>query len=104
MKERRTRGGTTDKGPRLIYRTLEYRKKLTYKRGYRMMLDLNKEYKAKSTVDLRKAFQTAEQSQTLVEFTFRENDSIYVDVYREAGEQFTGFTQGGRVAIRVLEA
>lgn len=98
------RGSTNTLSPVLISMTLEYRKKLTYKRGYRMILDLNSEYKGASKVDLRATFQTAEQSNTLVEFTFRENDSMYVDVYREAGEQFTGFNQGGRIAIRVLEA
>ena len=98
------RGGTTTNSPRLISMTLEYRKKLTYKRSYRMIIDMSKFYKGLEVGDLRSAFNTVEQLETLAEFTFRENDSMYVDVYREAGQQETGFTQKGLVAIKVVEA
>jgi len=98
------RGGTTTLSPRLVSLTLEYRKKLTYKRGYRMILDLDSEHKGRQPGDLRSAFQKVEALETLAEFTFRENDRMYVDVYREAGEQQSGYDQTGRIAIRVLEA
>lgn len=103
-----TRGGTNTNSPRWISLTLEYRKKLDYKQGFRVQLDLTKRWKEKSPSDLRASLQTILESTTLVEFTYRndtgETRNFYVDMFLQQGLEQTGYDERGTAVVDLLEA
>ena len=75
--------------PDVVSTTLEYRKKLDAKWGHQAQVDLNKEYKGKTPKQLRANLISAIENDTLVEFTFRDDESAarnyYVDVVSATG-------------------
>ena len=75
---------TVNKSPDLINLTLIYRKKLETKFGWSVNLDINKTYKGKTSKTLRSNILSAIQSNTLLEFTYRDDSSAnrnyYVDI------------------------
>ena len=93
--------------PDVVSLTLEWRKKLEAKWGHQVQIDLNQEYKGKSSKDLRSALLTAIESTSLVEFTFRDDAggsrNFYVDVASATGVEFTGYDERGVTTINLVE-
>ena len=101
------RGGTATKSPRLISMTMEYRKKYERKEGYQFIIDLRDRYKGKTAAGMRSTLQTLAQSNTLSEFTFRDDAggtrNYYVDVRIPSGEETTGHLEDGQTLVEVKE-
>ena len=101
------RGGTATKSPRLISMTMEYRKKYERKEGYQFIVDLSDRYKGKTAAGMRSTLQTLVQSNTLSEFTFRDDTggtrNYYVDVRTPSGEEMTGHMEYGQTLVEVKE-
>jgi hypothetical protein len=107
------RSSATDTGlekfetPDVVSLTLEWRKKLPAKWGHTVEVDLNNEYKGKSSKELRSNLISSIESTTLVEFTFRDDSggtrNYYVDVVSAAGMEFTGYDERGSTMISVVE-
>ena len=100
------RGSDSLKTPDVTATTFEFRKKLTPQYSWQVVLDLNDEYGGRSPNELWTALRSAVASQTLVEFTFR-NDTgdtrnYYVDVTLQ-GEEETGADEAGTVAVTLAE-
>ena len=95
------------KTPDVISVSLEYRKKLEAKWGHAVELDLHKNYKGNSPKDLRSNLVSAIESDTLVEFTFRDDSSTtrnyYVDVTSATGIEYTGYDERGSSRITLIE-
>jgi hypothetical protein len=95
------------KTPDVVSTTLEFRKKLEPKYGHQVQLDLNREYKGKTPKQLRAALVSAIESSTLVEFTFRDDDSAernyYVDVVSATGVENTGYDERGYSTVSLME-
>ncbi len=96
-----------NKSPDVISYTLEYRKKLEAKWGHTVEVDLSREYKGNSPKQLRANLLTAIESDTLVEFTYRDDDSsnrnYYVDVVSATGLEATGYDERGSSRISMVE-
>jgi len=93
--------------PDVISTTLTWRKKLQAKWGHTVEVDLNNFYKGNKPIDLRKKLVEAIESETLVEFTFRDDSggtrNYYVDVTSAQGLEFTGRDERGTTMISVVE-
>ena len=93
--------------PDVISTTLTWRKKLQAKWGHTVEVDLNNIYKGNKPIDLRKKLVEAIESETLVEFTFRDDSdqerNYYVDVTAAQGMEFTGHDERGSTMISVVE-
>ena len=106
----REAGSTTTimkQSPDVVSITLEYRKKLEAKWGHQVEVDLNKDYKGNSPKDLRAALVSAIESNTLVEFTFRDDSggtrNYYVDIASATGLEYTGYDERGTSRISLVE-
>ena len=107
------RSSATDTGlekfetPDVVSLTLEWRKKLPAKWGHTVEVDLNNEYKGKSSKELRSNLISSIESTNLVEFTFRDDSggtrNYYVDVVSASGMEFTGYDERGSTMISVVE-
>lgn len=102
------RGDTNTTSPIMVALTLEYDKKLSYKEGFQVLLDLNgSSSKGNTAAELRSALQTAKEATTLVEFTFRDDTgntrNYFVRVQPGPGEQSTGHDEAGVELVTVLE-
>ena len=103
--------GTTSaimkKTPDVVSLALEYRKKLDAKYGHSVEVNLNKTYKGKSPKQLRAALVSAIESNTLNEFTFRDDSggtrNYYVDVTSATGIEYTGYDERGTSRITLVE-
>jgi len=95
------------KTPDVVSLTLEWRKKLEAKWGHQVQIDLNKEYKGKSPKDLRAALLSAIESDTLVEFTFRDDSggsrNFYVDIASATGVEYSAYDERGTTTINLVE-
>ena len=95
------------KTPDVVSTTLIYRKKLDSKWGHMVNVDLSRPYKGNTPKQLRANLVSAIESQILVEFTFRDDDSTnrnyYVDVVAAQGMEFTGHDERGSTTIQVVE-
>jgi hypothetical protein len=93
--------------PDVVSLTLEYRKKIEAKWGHTVDVDLTNEYKGNVPKDLRSSLISAIESETLVEFTFRDDGggtrNYYVDVIAAQGMEFTGHDERGSTTIQVVE-
>ena len=93
--------------PDMVSLTLEYRKKIIPKWGHTVDVDLTNEYKGNVPKDLRSNLISAIESNTLVEFTFRDDSggtrNYYVDVIGAQGMEFTGHDERGSTTIQVVE-
>jgi hypothetical protein len=104
------RGGTNTLSPDMVGMALEYRKKLDVKYGWQFQVDMSKGYGGRSVKELRDTLITAMETETLVEFVFRNNtasgnpDNFYVDVMDIGGLEETGFDETGLVTVKVAEA
>ena len=101
------RGSTTTKSPDVVSVTLEYRKKLEAKYGHTVEVDLNSQYKGKDPMQLRSSLVSAIESNTLQEFTFRDDGggtrNYYVDVTSATGIEYTGHDERGSSRITLVE-
>lgn len=102
-----TTGREKFNSPDLVSLTLEFRKKIPAKWGHTVEIDLNNEYKGKTPMDLRASLISAIESETLVDFTFRDDGggtrNYYVDVVSAAGIEYTGHDERGSAQITVME-
>jgi len=93
--------------PDVVSLTLEWRKKIEPKWGHTVEVDLNNTYKGNVPKDLRSNLISAIESDTLVEFTFRDDSggtrNYYVDVIAAQGMEFTGYDERGSTTIQVVE-
>ena len=95
------------KTPDVVSISLEYRKKMDPKYGHSVEVNLNKTYKGKSPKQLRAALVSAIESNTLNEFTFRDDSggdrNYYVDVTSATGIEYTGYDERGTSRITLVE-
>ena len=95
------------KSPDVVSLTLEYRKKLPAKYGHAVEVNLNETYKGKDPKQLRASLVSAIESNTLVEFTFRDDSggtrNYYVDVTSATGIEYTGHDERGSSRITLVE-
>ena len=93
--------------PDVVSLTLAFRKKIAAKWGHTVDVDLTNEYKGNVPKDLRSNLISAIESNTLVEFTFRDDSggtrNYYVDVIGAQGMEFTGYDERGSTTIQVVE-
>ena len=93
--------------PDVVSLTLEFRKKIAAKWGHTIDVDMTREYKGNVPKDLRSNLVNAIESNTLVEFTFRDDSggtrNYYVDVVAAQGMEFTGHDERGSTTIQVVE-
>mgnify|MGYP003114299343 FL=1 len=98
---------TVNKSPDLINLTLIYRKKLETKFGWSVNLDINKTYKGKTSKTLRANILSAIQSNTLLEFTYRDDSSTnrnyYVDITSAQGLEQTAYDERGSTQLLLTE-
>ena len=101
------RGSDVENSPDVIAVNLEWRKKLPAQYGWSVMLDLTETYSGRSPQQQRADIVTAMESNTLVEFTYRDdtgNDrNFYVDIVNMSGAEFTGHNETGKVALQLAE-
>ena len=93
--------------PDVVSLTLSFRKKIPARWGHTVDVDLTREYKGNVPKDLRSNLVSAIESDTLVEFTFRDDGggtrNYYVDVVAAQGMEFTGHDERGSTTIQVVE-
>ena len=93
--------------PDLISLTLEFRKKLNPKLGWTVNVDLSKAYKGNSTKAMRSNILSAIESNTLIEFTYRDdsttNRNYYVDIINAQGLEYTAYDERGTTQLTLSE-
>ena len=93
--------------PDLISLTLEFRKKLDTKFGWSVNIDLNKGYKGSTSKSMRSNILSAIQSNTLLEFTYRDDSSTnrnyYVDITNAQGLEETAYDERGTTQLLLTE-
>ena len=93
--------------PDMISLTLEYRKKLNTKFGWSVNIDINKAYKGSSSKAMRSNILSAIQSNTLLEFTYRDDSSAnrnyYVDITNAQGLEETAYDERGTTQLLLTE-
>jgi hypothetical protein len=101
------RGDSAAASPDVVSVTLEWRKKLPAQYAWSLVLDLSERHGNRSPMQQRADLTTAASSNTLVEFTFRDdtgNDrNYYVDVVEHGGLEFTGHDERGVVELLLAE-
>ena len=106
-REAGTTAAIMKKSPDVVSLTLEYRKKLPPKYGHTVELNLNESYKGNNPKGLRSNLISAIESNTLVEFTFRDDGggtrNYYVDVTSATGIEYTGYDERGTSRITLVE-
>ena len=102
-----SRGSNTTLSPDVVSVTLEYRKKLEAKYGHAVEVDLNNTYKGKDAKQLRSSLISSIESNTLQEFTFRDDGggtrNYYVDVTSATAIEYTGYDERGTSRITLVE-
>ena len=87
--------------------TLIFRKKLDTKFGWSVNLDMTKPYKGRSPKDMRADILSDIDSNTLLEFTYRDDSSTnrnyYVDIINAQGLEHTATDERGTTTILVSE-
>tara|TARA_Y100000310_G_scaffold328100_1_gene395624 strand:+ start:16761 stop:18533 length:1773 start_codon:yes stop_codon:yes gene_type:complete len=100
------RGGTNTNTPDINSITLEFRKKLSARWSHTCEVAI-KDYLGKTAKELRSNLLTATEGESLVEFTFRDDDgdtrNFYVDVASASGLEETGSDETGISRIAVVE-
>ena len=97
----------TTKSPDVVSITLEYRKKLEAKYGHTVEVDLNSQYRGNDPMQLRSNLVSSIESNTLQEFTFRDDSggtrNYYVDITSATGIEYTGHDERGSSRITLVE-
>ncbi len=101
-------GGSTVNTPIVKSITLEYFKKLNPKWQFQVELDVNGDYKGKTPKELRAALLTAQETATLVEFTYRDPNAnsdatFYVQARPVVGTEQTGYDERGTLGLVLVE-
>tara|TARA_R100001594_G_scaffold91783_1_gene126026 strand:- start:1418 stop:3316 length:1899 start_codon:yes stop_codon:yes gene_type:complete len=95
------------KSPDLLSLTLEWRKKLETKFGWSVNLDLSKGYKGNSPKAMRSNILTAIQTNTLLEFTYKDDSTTdrnyYVDIIQAQGLDHTAYDERGNTTLVLAE-
>ena len=95
------------KSPDVVSLTLEYRKKLEAKWGHTLEVSLNETYKGNDPKGLRANLVAAIESNTLVEFTYRDDSggtrNYYTDIVSATGLEYTGYDERGTSRITLVE-
>ena len=95
------------KTPDVVSMTLEWRKKIEPKWGHQVQVDMSEDHKGRSPKDLRSNLMAAIESETLVEFTFRDDSggtrNYWVDVVSATGMEYTGYDERGESTITLVE-
>ena len=98
---------TQNASPDVVNMSLIYRKKLESKFGWSVNIDMNKGYKGNSPKALRSNILSAIQSNTLLEFTFRDdtttNRNYYVDITSAQGLEHTAYDERGSTQLLLTE-
>ena len=98
---------TTNASPDLISLTLEFRKKLNPKLGWTVNVDISKAYKGSSPKLMRSNILSAIESNTLIEFTYRDDSSTnrnyYVDIINAQGLEYTAYDERGTTQLTLSE-
>ena len=98
---------TVNKSPDMINLTLIYRKKLESKFGWSVNVDMNKGYKGNTPKSMRANILSAIQSNTLLEFTYRDdtstNRNYYVDITSAQGLEHTAYDERGSTQLLLTE-
>ena len=71
-----------------------------------MTIDANKSFRGKTPKELLDNITTVINTNTLVAFTYRDNDSdrtYYVDLISASGFEFTGLDERGQIQIQLVE-
>ena len=91
----------------MINLTLIYRKKLESKFGWSVNVDMNKGYKGNTPKSMRANILSAIQSNTLLEFTYRDdtstNRNYYVDITSAQGLEHTAYDERGSTQLLLTE-
>jgi hypothetical protein len=105
------RGSTTTVSPAITRMEFSFRRKLTPKFGWQVGVNLmmpkgRKTYKGKTSKQMQDNLTTAINSNELVEFTYKDNDSsrtYYVDVAQVSGLELTGTDERFSKQITLLQ-
>ena len=102
------RGGTNTNTPDLLSVTLEYYKKMDPKWQFQVAVDMNNGYKGNTPKQLRAAMLTAQETATMVEFTYRDpalntDATFYVQVRPVEGAELTGVDERGVSQLLLVE-
>ena len=85
---------------------LRWREKIPPKYGFSVTIDANKTFRGKTPKELLDNITTVINTNTLVAFTYRDNDSdrtYYVDLISASGFEFTGLDERGQIQIQLVE-
>lgn len=85
---------------------LRWREKLPPKFGFSVTVDATKSFRGNTPKELVDNIQTILNTNTLVPFTFRDNDSdrtYYVDLVAASGFEFTGLDERAQVQLQLVE-
>ena len=101
------RGSTIFRSPDMVSLTFEYRKKLPALWGHTVEVDMTNDYGGRTSKALRAALLSAIESNTLVEFTFRDDTgntrNFYVDIASASGVEQTGIDERGKSTLLLVE-
>ena len=102
------RGSTTTSTPQVIKLTLKYYEKLDAKYQFIVTPSIGPQGYGKSAKELEAALLTAQETNTLVEFTYRDsgadtNATFYVQVRPQVAEQHTGHDYSGKTQLLLVE-
>jgi hypothetical protein len=85
---------------------LRWREKIPPKYGFSVTIDANKNFRGKTSKELLDNITTVINTNTLVPFTYKDNDSdrtYYVDLISASGFEFTGLDERGQIQIQLVE-
>ena len=102
------RGGTNTNTPDMIKLALLFKKTLPVQYGFDVMINLSETYKGKSVIDLQAAIETAIATNTLMEFTYRDDSggtrNYYVTILSAQALEETGLNENARFRLTLSEA
>ena len=107
------RGSTTTVSPDVLAISFEFRKKIPAQWQHTVQVDINEEFSGRTSEQQFEALRSAVESQTKVEFTYRDRDAddsgsanpynYYVDVVSAQGLEYTGNDWRGIVTLQLVE-
>jgi len=100
------RGLTDTLSPNVTRLEFRYRKKLPAKWGFRVTVDTTQSYMGQTPGQMRDSLIEAVESNALVLFTYRDNDTsetYYVDAVNVSGFEYTGSDQRGQITMMLME-
>jgi hypothetical protein len=102
------RGSTATLTPNVKSLSLEWRRKIPARYGFEFAIDRSQSYGGRTPKEMKSNLITAVESDTLVEFTFVDDDgstqNYYVDVTNMEDVEDTGHGETGQTRIAVVEA